>query len=73
MPPDPIRTSPLSPYRAFVVQFDAHTNVGEDRISGRVEHVVSRQSKRFDSLQDLLIFIDQVMGRTENCFEDDRS
>src|SRR5262245_51565677 len=36
--------SPLSPYRAFVVQFRVGTDVKQERYAGRVEHVVSGQA-----------------------------
>jgi hypothetical protein len=53
--------SALSPYRAFVVQFRAETDAGQGRYTGRVEHVVSGQSTRFASLEELLAFIAQVL------------
>jgi hypothetical protein len=36
--------SPLSPHRAFVVQFQAETNVARGRIVGRVEQIVDKGS-----------------------------
>jgi hypothetical protein len=54
--------SALSPYRAFVVQFRAETDVEQGRYTGRVEHVVSGQSTRFASLEELLAFIAQVLA-----------
>jgi hypothetical protein len=53
--------SALSPYRAFVVQFRAETDVGQGRYTGRVEHVVSGQATRFASLEELLAFMAQVL------------
>jgi hypothetical protein len=53
--------SPLSPYRAFVVQFHRRTNVARGCIKGRVEHVVSGQATHFASLDELLAFIEQVL------------
>jgi len=54
--------SPLSPYRAFVVQFRAETNVARGKVSGRVEHVVSGQATHFASVEELLAFIGQVLA-----------
>lgn len=54
--------SSLSPYRAFVVQFRAETNVARGRYAGRVEHVVSGQAIHFASLEELLAFIGRVLA-----------
>ena len=54
--------SPLSPHRAFVVQFQAETKVARGRYAGRVEHVVSGQATHFASLEELLAFIGQVLA-----------
>jgi hypothetical protein len=53
--------SPLSPQRAFVVQFRAETDVARGRYAGRVEHVVSGQATHFQSLGELLAFIGRVL------------
>jgi hypothetical protein len=44
--------------RAFVVQFHSDVNVGEGRIAGRAEHVRSGECAHFDSLEDLLRFVE---------------
>lgn len=54
--------SPLSPSRAFVVQFRTETNVARGRYAGRVEHIVSGQATHFGSLEELLAFIGQVLA-----------
>jgi hypothetical protein len=54
--------SPLSPYRAFVVQFHTETAVARGRMSGRVEHVVSGQATYFASVEELLAFIGRVLA-----------
>jgi len=54
--------APLSVHRAFVVHFRTSSNVACGPIEGRVEHVVSGQSMHFDSLEELLAFIDQVLA-----------
>ena len=53
--------TPLSPHRAFVVQFRAETAVQQGRFVGRVEHVVSGQAAHFQSVEELLAFIGRVL------------
>jgi hypothetical protein len=62
------RNPPLSPQRAFVVQFHADTEFGAGQVSGRVEHVVSGQATAFSSLEALLAFMGRVLRevRTAN-------
>jgi hypothetical protein len=43
----------LLPASAFVVQFRSPTEVGADRLSGRVEHVASGRTANFESLKEL--------------------
>ena len=54
--------TPLSPHRAFVVQFRAETAVEQGRFVGRVEHVVSGQAAHFASLEELLAFMARVLA-----------
>lgn len=54
--------SPLSPYRAFVVQFRTETDVAYGCVRGRVEHVVSGQATHFASLKELLAFIERALA-----------
>ena len=54
--------SPLSPSRAFVVQFRTETQVAQGRVRGRVEHVVSGQATHFASVEELLAFIGHVLA-----------
>jgi hypothetical protein len=54
--------SPLSPHRAFVVQFYAEAFLDSDHCSGRVEHVVSGQAIHFCSLEKLLAFMGRVLS-----------
>jgi hypothetical protein len=56
------RQPPLSPHRAFVVQFRADSDVTRDCCAGRVEHVVSGQAAHFSSLEELLAFIARVLA-----------
>ena len=61
MPQDASKSPLLSPHRAFVVQFHADTDVQAGCVTGRVEHVVSRQAAAFQSLDGLLAFIARVL------------
>ncbi len=54
--------SPLSPYRAFVVQFRVETKVAHGRYTGRVGDMVSGQTTHFASLEELLAFIGRVLA-----------
>ncbi|MBV8359853.1 MAG: hypothetical protein JO189_18240 [Deltaproteobacteria bacterium] len=54
--------SPLSPYRAFVVQFREHADVERGQWTGRVEHVTSGQAAHFQSCEELLAFIVRVLA-----------
>jgi hypothetical protein len=51
----------LRPEHAFVVQFGPATQVDAGQVEGRVEHLVSRQATRFQSLETLLAFITRVL------------
>ena len=54
--------SPLSPHRAFVVQFRTETDVARGCVKGRVEHVMSGQAAHFASVEELLAFIERVLA-----------
>jgi len=58
----PADESPLSPHRAFVVQFREHADVERGQWTGRVEHVTSGQATQFQSLEELLAFITRVLA-----------
>ena len=61
----PAEHSPLSPDRAFVVQLRAETDITRARVVGRVEHVVSAHATQFQSVEELLVFIDRMLTRGE--------
>ncbi len=63
MPLPADRPPPLSVSRAFVVQFQAETDIPQGRCVGRVEHVASGQTARFDTLDDLVAFISRVLAQ----------
>jgi hypothetical protein len=52
---------PLPAERAFVVQLHVGADLARGRVVGRAVHVVSGQATHFDSLEDLLAFIDRVL------------
>jgi hypothetical protein len=57
---------PLFPAkRAFVVQVHADAQIEQGQWRGRVEHLVSYQATRFESLDELLAFIVQVLNAPE--------
>jgi hypothetical protein len=62
MQPELQRTPPLSPQRAFVVQFHADTEFNAGPVSGRVEHVVSGEVAAFSSLEALLGFMARILS-----------
>ena len=53
----PATPGTLDPDGAFVVQLRADAG-GRRRLAGRVEHVTSGRSRQFESLADLLAFIE---------------
>jgi hypothetical protein len=58
--------------RAFVVQFHTDVEAEEGQFYGRVEHVVSGQATRFDSVEGLAAFITQVL-KAQSANDDESS
>jgi len=54
-------TRPLPIRRSFVVQLHAETDIAQGYILGRVEHVVSGQAARFQTLDELLAFLSRTL------------
>ena len=52
-------------HRAFVVQLHATAAVAQGQVSGRVEHVLSGQAAHFQTVDELLAFIAQVLAALE--------
>ena len=46
---------------AFVLQLRPETDIAAGRVAGRVEHVATSQATHFQSLDELLAFIDGVL------------
>ena len=60
------RSQPTLPSnRAFVVQFRAQPSGAPPSWAGRVEHLVSHQVARFQSLDELLAFMTRVLTEVE--------
>jgi hypothetical protein len=53
---------PTLPYaRAFVVQFTADTYAGLEYAAGRIEHLETGRRERFESADDLLLWISALL------------
>lgn|GEM_PF-1305260 len=57
--PEETETS-LSPHRAFVIQFRGPVETELGHFAGRIEHVVSGQAVRFQSLDEFLAFLKRM-------------
>ena len=55
------QSPPFAPVQAFVVQFGRETAVDAGHMVGRVEHVVSGKVGRFQSLDELVAFMTEVL------------
>jgi hypothetical protein len=53
---------PLSPVRAFVVQFREDGASRRTRFAGRIEHTVSGRAARFHSQKELIDFFVRVLS-----------
>lgn len=63
----------IPPDHAFVVQLHTSAQIEAGRVTGRVEHLVSRQATWFQSLEALLRFMARVLQevRTPEPVNDD--
>ena len=59
------RRPAFAPEQAFVVHFGSETAVDTGRMVGRVEHVVSRKRARFQSVDELVSFMTEVLREIE--------
>ncbi|HEY7202838.1 MAG TPA: hypothetical protein VIA61_00995 [Methylomirabilota bacterium] len=58
---------PRLPYaRAFVVQFTADTDAGLEYAAGRIEHLETGRRERFESADDLLLWISALLPRDQH-------
>ena len=55
--------------RSFVIKFSADTNPEEGRFIGRVEHVASGQTTRFESSDALVTFLNDVLKKVRLEFQ----
>lgn len=51
---------------AFVLQLLPATNIAAGRFEGRVEHVASSQAAHFHCVEELLLFLDQVLKESNS-------
>lgn len=58
---------------AFVLQFRAGSDLEARNVEGRVEHVASGESVRFDSVEELLAFMARVLKEVHNSRRPDGS
>ena len=51
---------------AFVIQFRESTDIEAGRVEGKIEHISSYQSARFQSAEELLAFVARVLATIRN-------
>ena len=51
---------------AFVVRFDTTSDIESGVIEGKVEHVASFRTERFQSLDELLMFVDLMLREAKS-------
>ena len=49
--------------RAFVLHLRGDAGGAEEPLAGRVEHITSGRTRHFDSLEELVAFLREVVGR----------
>jgi hypothetical protein len=64
--------SELRNNNAFVIRFSSDADFEHGGIKGRVEHVASYESKRFQSLDELLAFVSRVLAKVRAATEEQR-
>ena len=47
---------------AFVIQFRESTDIDAGRVEGKIEHISSYQSARFQSVEEILAFVAGVLA-----------
>jgi hypothetical protein len=62
----PVAEAPLSPARAFVVQFREETEPAGNSFRGRVEHMITGHAARFESAKELLAFLVRVLSALQS-------
>ena len=63
--PDVRQPDGLSIHRSFLLRLYPGANIDAAEIAGRVEHVVSGETREFRSVGDLLHSINQLLRRAE--------
>lgn len=62
----PTQEPPLAADWAFVVQLRQGTSFADDRLRGRIEHIVSGHACLFASLEEARVFMEDVMASAGN-------
>jgi hypothetical protein len=57
------RGGALPAERAFVLHLRDDTGGAAERLAGRVEHITSGQTRHFDSLEELVAFLREVVAQ----------
>jgi hypothetical protein len=57
--------NPLQHAGAFVLQFRAGSDFDAGRVAGRVEHVASGQTERFESVEELLASLARMLKQAQ--------
>jgi hypothetical protein len=65
-PAERAEQAPLSPRRAFVVQFREKTSEAQAPFAGLIEHMVSGRAAHFHSPRQLTRFMRRVLEALEN-------
>ena len=61
VPYSPIMMKDWQHTGAFVIQFQAETDISQGQFEGRIEHIASCKTTQFQSLDEFLFFVSQVM------------
>lgn len=66
------RKGPFPIEHAFVVQFNADTSLDAESMTGRIEHLLTGQNARFESLETLQAFVVRVLKSDAPLDDNDR-
>lgn len=61
----PMAEFSLPSNRSFVVHIEAHSELTQQRLTGRIEHLVTGRATRFQSIQDVMAFIRWSLNRND--------
>ncbi len=61
---DEPRTLPTN--RAFVLQFRQFADLKQGRVEGRIEHIASGQASLFESLEEMVTFLEGIVSSAQS-------